>query len=117
MTAPERIWVNAFYGNYDNLCVVRTKADADTSLPEYVRADLAPTWRSIDSAPKDGTPVDLWGINHLRHKRSGERLTNVAWGRLTDWLGNERDDWKTGRGEDFQPTHWMPLPQPPEDTK
>lgn len=31
-----------------------------------------PDWQPIETAPKDGTPVDLW-------MKSGGRLTNVLW--------------------------------------
>ena len=71
-------------------------------------------WQPIETAPKDGTEVDLWGVNHLHYNKIGVRLNNIAWGRVTDWIGREYEDWQTGRGEDFEPTHWMPLPQPPE---
>ena len=71
------------------------------------------TWQPIETAPKDGTMVDLWGINHLTHNKRGERIVNASWGVCTDWMGNELEDWRHGRGEDYQPTHWMPLPPPP----
>lgn len=70
-------------------------------------------WQPIETAPKDGARVDLWGKNMLRWDRGGERIVNVAWGKVTDWMGTERYDWMHGRGEDFKPTHWMPLPPPP----
>jgi hypothetical protein len=72
-------------------------------------------WQPIETAPRDGTRVDLWGINRLRYDRRGERIVNVAWGFVTDWMGTKREDWQHGRGEDFEPTHWMPLPRPPSD--
>lgn len=71
------------------------------------------TWQPIETAPKDGTPIDLWGVNHLHPAKTGRRATNVTWGRVRDWMGNERDDWQHGHPEDFEPTHWMPLPAPP----
>lgn len=70
-------------------------------------------WQPIETAPRNGTKIDLWGINHLHHDKMGHRITDVAWGTVCDWLGRERDDWQHGRGEDFEPTHWMPLPKPP----
>lgn len=80
---------------------------------EELEAELG-GWSPIFTAPKDGTLVDLWGINHLRHGKPGERIVNVRWGAVTNWMGQERDDWQHGRGEDFEPTHWMPLPTPPQ---
>jgi hypothetical protein len=70
-------------------------------------------WQLIETAPKDGTQVDIWGVNHLHYKKIGLRKCNVSFGPVTDWMGRERDDWRHGMGEDFEPTHWMPLPQPP----
>ena len=71
------------------------------------------TWQPIETAPKDGTPIDLWGVNHLHPAKIGRRATNVTWGRIRDWMGNERDDWQHGQTEDFEPTHWMHSPAPP----
>lgn len=71
-------------------------------------------WRPIETAPKDGTKVMLlcprfgvcapgeWDTNEFNKKPKpywthwGERIWGVKW---------IRDD---------QPTHWQPLPQPPE---
>ena len=70
-------------------------------------------WQPIETAPKDGTVIDLWGINHLHYAKAGTRIVNVAWGPVRDWMGHEREDWQHGRGDDFEPTHWMPLPPKP----
>jgi alpha-galactosidase/6-phospho-beta-glucosidase family protein len=72
-------------------------------------------WQPISTAPKDGTRIDLWGINHLHYAKPGQRRVNVGWGTVRDWMGNERDDWQTWRSEDFEPTHWMPIPKPPTE--
>lgn len=76
-------------------------------------ADVVERWQPIDTAPRDGTPVDLWGVNHLHPRKTGRRATDVTWGRVRDWLGNERDDWQHGQGDDFEPTHWCPVPAAP----
>lgn len=63
-------------------------------------------WRPIASAPKNGTWLLLWNDNTmfvgfwqaLRGSRSGWMLTEPA-----EALLDSR----------FQPTHWMPLPEPP----
>lgn len=72
-------------------------------------------WLPIHSAPKNGTKIDLWGVEHLSYGKRGSRITNVSWGPVTDLLGRERDDWQHGRGGDFEPTHWMPVPAAPSD--
>lgn len=54
-------------------------------------------WKTIETAPKDGTPVDLWVPPH---------------GRITEQWYDKDDGWFSL--PDCQPTHWMPLPPPPE---
>ena len=66
-------------------------------------------WYDIASAPKNGSPVDLW-IN-------GYRVTNCQWDETKKewtegWLDNE------GKYQSFAvmwapPTYWMPIPEPP----
>lgn len=70
-------------------------------------------WQPIETAPRDGTRIDLWGRNLLHYAKRGERIVNVDWGTVRDWMGCEREDWRHGRGEGFRPTHWMPIPAPP----
>jgi hypothetical protein len=61
-------------------------------------------WQPIESAPKDGTPVDIWC--------AGFRYTDAYWGRVAnEWLDEDGDPIKDYYGE--EPTHWMPLPSPP----
>lgn len=64
-------------------------------------------WRSIETAPKDGTPVDLW-------TNRGERITDAI------WKDNFWKYWGIGGFETMEycriegiATHWMELPQPP----
>ena len=55
-------------------------------------------WQPIDTAPKDGTEVLLWWFR--RHVVG----SYVAGGWTDESLGQY----------DVSPTHWMPLPEPPE---
>ncbi|MCD1644148.1 DUF551 domain-containing protein [Aurantimonas coralicida] len=56
-------------------------------------------WRSIETAPNDGTEVLLWdGACALCY-----------WDNSLGWLENSRDSMVSG---EF--THWMPLPTPPQ---
>ena len=55
-------------------------------------------WKPIETAPRDGTPVDLW------HK-SGFRQTDTWWDADDQCWSSVNDD------SDF--SHWMPTPQPP----
>jgi len=58
--APDRIWVN-LDNNDDSCCPVEDQPQGDgryfhaPTATEYVRADLAPQWQDIATAPKDST--------------------------------------------------------------
>lgn len=64
------------------------------------------TWRPIETAPMDGRRVLLY--------REHDRRQTVGW-----WGGNVYAGWIIGgRSPEFMtapnPTHWMPLPEPPK---
>ena len=75
-------------------------------------------WQPIETAPKDGTSVIVY---------NGKYVTEAC------WLDQPDDDGHTGWCEsgfcfggilydlhnemDDDPTHWMPLPKPPESDK
>ena len=66
-------------------------------------------WMPIESAPRDGTRVDLWAEGYGRKPDMYWRL--VERHKTEGWT----DDWY-GRGALFgegQFTHWQPLPPPP----
>lgn len=71
-------------------------------------------WQPIETAPKDGTEIDVWAKNADGHQR---RITDVCWSRMGDWDGTDFDGWTGMYPERFcakyEPTHWMPLPEPP----
>ena len=71
-------------------------------------------WQPIDTAPKDGTVIDVWG--------HGRRYPGVRW---THWIEPEFQNWEIEQPYDalggahwdlplISPTHWMPLPEPPK---
>lgn len=64
-------------------------------------------WRPIESAPKDGTYVDLWCIPDGR--RTDARFINGHWHEWAD-SGFERMEWCKIT---LRATHWMPLPEGP----
>lgn len=84
-------------------------------------------WRPIKTAPKNGTPVDLWIVGN---PDSVDFLTTFSaltpdrksrHGRICDyrWVN---DDWRIKAGlmplmglrmHDCVATHWMPPPEPP----
>lgn len=84
--------------------------------------DAAPYWRSMDTAPKDGTAVLLWWPECKLD--ADDNLTDEIIGG-TVVIGNYVGSWQEhggleGRGAYFgddsepghEPSHWMPLPEP-----
>lgn len=67
-------------------------------------------WQPIETAPKDGTPIlifyeELYGMR---------RYSIRCWDR-GDWATAQEgwvDEWRQIRPNE-KPTHWMPLPEPP----
>lgn len=61
------------------------------------------TWQPMETAPKDGSHILVWrdsGVHLVRWKRVGD---DGFW-----------DEWHVPlRNLSIQPTHWMPLPDPP----
>lgn len=76
-------------------------------------------WRPIDTAPKDGTVIDLW-VDWP--DREGGRLANAKWtddhaskGKIGfDWIGPDRFPLAAYVAKP-KATHWMPLPSPPQE--
>lgn len=74
-------------------------------------------WKTIDSAPKDDTPVLVWGdCSGWRGQfaRVCATYSQGQWRIYGPILGEPNGDGKTRQwlGE-IHPTHWMPLPEPP----
>lgn len=68
-------------------------------------------WQPIETAPKDGTDVDLWGS---LNKEPRHRITDCHWhkGEWLVWGASGVDDephWMPV----FCASHWMPLPPAP----
>jgi len=58
-------------------------------------------WQTIDTAPRDGTPVILL-------YRDGNKVS-VGW-----WSGNEQIGWGNNFANNMNVSHFIPLPEPPE---
>lgn len=99
-------------------------------------------WRSIDTAPKDGTSILVFGMAYAELADSPYRMwitadtskprkpwiTIVSW--HESWFDGEIDNgdgtyrkerklshaWWQPHHHDFVPSHWMPLPSPPAVT-
>ena len=85
-------------------------AAIDRRLPNGTPLYTAPQepagWQPIETAPKDGTPVDLW--------RGGERLTNMRRVEIApDNVFYEPAE--SGYSCVRDATHWAPLPSAPKD--
>jgi hypothetical protein len=71
-------------------------------------------WRDISTAPKDGTYIDIWGINP-----AGRRYTDMRWTDFPEVGAVEGFTWRDWQGvraidhADAVATHWMPRPAPP----
>ena len=80
-------------------------------------------WQPIETAPKDGTRVLLFGGEQevwksQRDSKAGPMV--VGWADGTEygeqaWRFCTYDSGFYGR-LDTQPTHWMPLPEPPKES-
>jgi hypothetical protein len=74
-------------------------------------------WQPIETAPKDGTPIMVYGkadFSNAPHMGVREwRQWTVDYGRWGEpnISAHDMDDWL-----DIQVTHWMPLPSPPATT-
>lgn len=73
-------------------------------------------WQPMATAPKDGTRILVWD-GHYRMEVAdwGERSvwSDRQIGKGMQWCVGECDGEYNSRNE-IEPTHWMPLPEPPK---
>ncbi len=74
-------------------------------------------WQKIDSAPKDGKRILACGGTFACGDHEGMEAGHVfivQWRKGCGWLNDSQYE-----GEDIwhEPTHWQPLPPPPEGDK
>jgi len=116
--APERIWAwpseRGWYAaecSYEvNLGLLTPECDLQT---DYIRADIHEdcikdqedqlTWQPIETAPKTGISVLLWDENAIE--------CTIGWYRVN----HTGDQWRNENDLGIEATHWMPLPNPPEE--
>ena len=83
-------------------------AAARTALPEALdeierlRA-LVPVWRPIETAPKTGGPILVF----VKYSNNVTSVSESYWDYRGHWNGYRMN----------KPTHWMPMPAPPEEEK
>lgn len=81
-------------------------------------------WQPIETAPRDGTLIDLWIINQ---DNDNFRITDAYWNKYDNaWWAPYKNygeggkaetsykNTKTGNEMFEKATHWMPLPEPPQ---
>ena len=81
-------------------------------------------WQPIETAPKDGTPVLIWTpeghdiASYSPREDDGQQSMGHDagwWGCLTPAdPGRHMGNPDYYREAECQPTHWMPLPEPPD---
>ena len=75
-------------------------------------------WQPIETAPKDGTVIDVW-LASTREWRppDGEaaRCPDVKWMDGRGWccFDDEEGSWLSIEDRYWSVTHWMPIPSPP----
>lgn len=78
------------------------------------------TWQPIETAPKDGTVVDLWVVDK---NGDGDRELDFYWSVQEGRWTSDTEDFFSGRsllcwGEnDVRITHWQPITAPPAEAR
>lgn len=99
------------------------QARAEAAEAKLSEALLSPDpWRPIEVAPTDGTSVLL----ACDYDRYGKQRVTLAWWDdqfdkseisgcwIEGWFYDYQEDENTPMRVEFRPTHWKPLPTPPE---
>lgn len=81
-------------------------------------------WQPIETAPKDGTKIDLlfpeprgrtinclWLQDRWTGPNGGWFWRSATWDDFGELLPEH--EWNVNHYPHMQPTHWMPLPEPP----
>lgn len=86
---------------------------ADATSPEDAARIAAALgrWLPIESAPKDGTEIDLWGGSGM-----GCRTPDCVWIKTrsgTGWHTRGDKGWEFLHEIAWEPTHWRTIPDSP----
>lgn len=98
--------------SHENPCCT-VSAEAKQTIQHVLREYQG--WQPIETAPKDGTKVLLtngsW-VETARWANCDERFEGENW----QWLLVDCEDgYYNVTAEPNEPTHWMPLPEPPKE--
>ena len=77
-------------------------------------------WQTIDTAPRDGTPILGWNEDYGQRETSMEKYQKGSPG-FERWAAGDGPlnyGWrwsepKNNWASTWEPTHWMPLPEAP----
>lgn len=69
-------------------------------------------WQDIETAPKDGTLIDLWTLH-------GERVPDCFFNKAYNAFTTIREDlvFSDSEKSGIYPTHWLRIRQPPNPTQ
>lgn len=67
-------------------------------------------WQTIETAPKDGTRILLWGTCHADGASRFDTQPMAVAGIYSDGWETDPADYYT---VEVRPSHWMPIPKPP----
>ena len=71
-------------------------------------------WISVkERLPEENTWVDVWAKSTIVPRYNGTRHTDIYYTWNNFWLGP--DDEPSLYSSNFLVTHWMPLPEPPQE--
>ena len=125
-TIPKEIWVrsamNSITGKQQLSCAPQKTFASDT---KYIRADIFSQWQPIATAPKDGSFILVSGGDIDTELGSTEKQDSVAkalyeWDGYDDETSEDLYSWVVADGcyyrvKIINPTHWMPIPNPPHE--
>lgn len=84
-------------------------AETEAALASLSTLPEASGWRTIETAPRDGTTIIAGGFKY------GPPVQTVWWGtgRYDRSRKAYNQTWMNHHGHEVLPTHWQPLPLPP----
>ena len=89
-------------------CSDEEQATARKIIIAALEAYDAAAWQNIESAPKDGTVVDLWC---RAYTGKSARVPDMWWTDRTGWRSGKRDPWAESMAKGA--AYWRPMPTPP----
>lgn len=96
-------------------------------LAAKVTAAEREEWQPIETAPRDGTVILAYGNKYYPQGIDAPKMAFTRWKTETRdewvWLDDvtkqlvtiDESDWDSEGG--ISPTHWLPLPPPPQEAK